>query len=510
MESPASLPLVVSLPNHERPLILRQAQDERWTAASFLRLSILFGFVALLLYSPALRGPFFWDDEELVYQNPDVVTRGGIVHVWYNTRASEYTPVATASYWFEWGWWQGRTVGYHVDNVLLHALNAALLWLVLSQLEIPGALIAALLFLVHPIAVESVAWIAERRNVLSTAFFLGSLASYLECQRAGNRRWYAAAVALLVFALLTKATVVVMPVLLLLLAWWRNGGVSRRDVTAIAPFAVLALVAGLVRIWFEQHRAMGSIDLQALTWAKRVSNAGVAIWFYIGKMLWPADLTLIYPRLSASPWTAGVAVVAIAVLVAVLIVGRRTWSRGPSIATAYLLVALAPSLGLVNMSYLQHSNVADHFAYLALLSAAALAGAALARLRRLGWALGLTAVLALSAVTVSRAWYFGHPDELWRLTATQNPEAWTAHEHIALSLYHGSNIAAAAEEFRRSLAIHPANYRAWFNLGTMLHLQERFEEAAAAYTRALALQPDLTVARRRLDACRQYRTILGS
>ena len=447
--------------------------------------------LAFAIYLPALRGPFFWDDDELVYQNPDVTAPGGILHVWANGAASEYTPVATASYWFEWGLWKRHTLGYHVDNVLLHALAAFLIWLVLEQLKIPGASAAAVLFLAHPLCVESVAWISERRNVLSLVFYLGAVLFYMRFEAAGARRDYAAVLALFTAALLTKATVVILPMALLLLVWWRRGRIGRKDLARVAPLFLLALAGGAVRIWFEMHRATNSGTLADSTLAARAGTAVQAIGFYAAKVVWPVNLCLIYPRLTG----------AAAIGAAALLVLCR-W-RGARFAVLYFLLALAPALGLVRMAYQQHADVADHFAYMALIAPVALAGAGAARWGRLGLVLAGVTAAVLMGFTVQRAWYFGHPDELWQLTARQNPAAWTAHEHVAIARYERRDFSGAAGEFQRSLELHPGNYRAWFNLGTSWHLLGRYPEAAAAYAQVLALRPGLAQAVQRLEACRR-------
>jgi tetratricopeptide (TPR) repeat protein len=255
---------------------------------------------------------------------------------------------------------------------------------------------------------------------------------------------------------------------------------------------------------------MGTVDLSRVTWSTRLSNAAAAVWFYIGKLIWPTNLTLLYPRLAPSPWTASLGTASIVLVIAMLIWRRGRWGRGPLAGTTCVLAALLPSLGLIDMSYLQHADVADHFAYLSLLAAAPLVGAWIGRHPRVCWAPALMAIVALSGLTASRAWYFGHPDELWRLSALQNPQAWTAHEHVALALFDQKDIAGAAAEFRRSLEIHPANYRAWFNLGTMLDLQRDCAGAVEAYVRARALKPGLGVAQKRIDACRERSPAPGS
>ena len=459
--------------------------------------------LALAIYLPALRGPFFWDDDELVYQNQDVVSPAGVMHVWWNTAASEYTPLATVSYWFEWGLWKRATLGYHLDNVLLHAVNAFLVWLVLLRLKIPGAFLAAVLFLVHPVCVESVAWISERRNVLSMAFYLLAILGYLRFQTEGRNRDYWLALALFGAALLSKATVVILPVTLLLIVWWVNGRVGRKDVLRMAPLFGLSLVAGALRIWFEFQRGMNAGTLPDSSFAGRAVAASQAVWFYLGEVFWPVHLSLIYPRLAGSPILAAIGAAGLAAALLVLFSKRSGWGRPYLLALCYFLLAIGPALGLLKMAYLQHADVSDHFAYMALIAPLALVAAGASRWGSTGRTLLAAACLVFAGLTLQRSWFFGHPEELWRLTIRQNPPAWTAHEHLAIARYERADIPGAIDGFQRSLELHPSNFRAWFNLGTMRHLQGRYPEAAAAYAQALALNPALVQARERLEACRR-------
>ncbi len=482
--------------------------DSTLPASAVGRRIAMLVLLGLLVYLPAFRGPFFWDDEEQVSQNPDVIQPFGILNTWLNTQASEYVPLTTTSYWFEWGWWHGATTGYHIDNVLLHGLNAGLLWLVLRRLRVGGSFIGSLLFLLHPVCVESVAWIAERRNVLTLMFGLLATLAYLQAEETGSRRSYYGALILFCAALLSKATIVMLPPVLLLSAWWLRGRFTLADLRRVTPFFALSLAAALVRIWFERRRAMGSIDLRDFTLARRAETATEAVWFYVGKVLYPFNLTLIYPRFSGSLGFAVMACIGIAGAVIILALVQKSWARPFVFAAAYFALMLVPALGLFDIAYMQHANVADHFQYLALIGPVALIGAGAARWPRLGLPVGTVICVVFVGLTASRAWYFGHPDELWRLTIKQNPAAWTAHEHLGIALYEKSEISAAAQEFERSVALRPQNFRAWFNLGTMLHLESRYDDAIAAYTRALDLRPDLVVARSRIEACRQKKTLI--
>jgi hypothetical protein len=465
--------------------------------------------LAAVVYAPSLNGPFFWDDDELLYQNPDVIHPGGILHVWVNNRSSDYTPLATASYWIEWGFWKRWTLGYHAVNVLLHGFAACLLWLVLRHLGLPGAFLAALMFDAHPVCVESVAWISERRNTLSMCFYLGSILAFLNYLETETPKHYRLALGLYAAALLCKGSVVVQPLVLLLVVWWLGRGrIVREDFSRIVPFGGLALAMGVVTIWFQHHRAMGSIDSSGLTFARRLTVASQAVWFYLAKAWFPFQLNLIYPALPALPFRAELlALPAVAGAWLILFRARAGWGRSLLFAFSYFVLALLPALGLIKMAYSQHAPVADHFQYLALIGPVALTAAGIQKLGRFRFAGGPVAVLVLACFTLTRSWYFGHPNELWQLTARDNPEAWTAHEHIGIARYEAGDLVSAERAFELSVKVRPPNYRAWFNLGVIRAQRGDCRDATGAFHRAAMLRPEFQEARKRAQACEKSSSV---
>jgi tetratricopeptide (TPR) repeat protein len=221
-------------------------------------------------------------------------------------------------------------------------------------------------------------------------------------------------------------------------------------------------------------------------------------WFYLTKTLLPVNVSLIYPRVTVSLVVAGVCSLGWLAIAGIAWWKRASWGRSLGFGAGYFLLALLPALGLIPMAYVQHSNVADHFAYLGMVApivGAAALGAVLLRsvpgIRFGGTVVVAVAIVLLACGSVQRAWCFGHPEQLWRVTIAQNPAAWTAHEHLAIALYERHEVAPAAAEFRRSVELHPSNYRAWFNLGVMLRMQGREQEAAKMFGAAVALRPEL-------------------
>ncbi|MDD5630286.1 MAG: O-GlcNAc transferase, partial [Elusimicrobia bacterium] len=195
-------------------------------------------------YLPALRGGFVWDDDYYA-ANPLLDQPGALRSIWTLEPAPwpyyrEY-PVVYTTFWMERKLWGPQPKGYHVDNVILHIINALLIWLLLKRLGLPGAWLAGAVFALHPVHVESVAWIAERKDVLSGLFFLSAFGGYLRFEEGGGRRWYWAALGLFLLGLLSKATICVLPVVLLLMRWQRGQGIGWRAVRDLLPFFLLAL-----------------------------------------------------------------------------------------------------------------------------------------------------------------------------------------------------------------------------------------------------------------------------
>src|ERR1039458_3512176 len=277
------------------------------TRKQILGAAAVLAAITVLVYFPAMRGGFIWDDGDMVTNNPLVKSAHGLLDIWAGTKLTDYHPLTYSVFWLEWRCWGMNPAGYHVVNILLHAGNVVLLWLVLRKLRVPGGWLAALLFGVHPVGVASVAWIAELKNTLSMWFYLGALWCWLRSEEEeGDAGFYAGALICFLLALLAKVSVVVLPVLLLLLAWWRHGRVSRRDWARTAPFFVLALALGLFGMTFQNKYTALNESLPV-----RLLGGSWAFWFYLGKIFWPVHLTVIYPRWiiqAASPaaWIPGI------------------------------------------------------------------------------------------------------------------------------------------------------------------------------------------------------------
>ncbi|HWP66788.1 MAG TPA: tetratricopeptide repeat protein [Candidatus Limnocylindria bacterium] len=444
----------------------------------------------LIAYATVFGAGFVWDDDDYVTANPTLRSLAGLWRIWTEPGAvPQYYPLTFTSLWVEFQLWGLSASGYHATNVLLHAANAVLVYLVLLRLAVPGAAVAAALFALHPVHVESVAWIAERKNVLSGLFYLAALLVYLPRLAGDAARWrYAAALALFVAALLSKTVTCTWPVVIMLLAWWRGRGWPRPVVREMAPALAFGVAAGLVTMWMETHHVGARGADWSLTFAERLLVAGRVPWFYLRTLVLPVQLTFIYPR-----WTIDVAALwqwafpaATALAVLALFAARRRLGLGPLVAALFFLVTLAPAAGFIDVYPMRYSFVADHFQYLASLGPLVVAGALL---WRAGANAALAVALGLGALTFVRGQAFADAETLWRDTIAKNPTASMPRLNLGLLLQQQGRLDEAIAQYERAIADHPDEADLHDNLAIALASSNRMAEAIAHWQRALTLAP---------------------
>ena len=339
----------------------------------------------------AISNGFIWDDDYYVENNATLRSPHGLLQIWTEPRTTpQYYPLVHTAFWVEYHLWQLRPAGYHLVNVLLHATSALVLRRLLARLAVPGAWLAAAIFAVHPVEVESVAWITERKNVLSAVFALAAILAYLRFSPADSAvpgtgdagdgprwHWYALALALYVAALLSKTVTASVPAVLVLIYWWKRERVTLRDVQRLAPFFVIGVVLSGVTVSLERTHVGATGGVFNLSPAERVLIAGRALWFYAAKLFWPWDLNFFYPRWQVDPrvgWQWLYPAAALAVVLA-LWIARRRIGRGPLVGVLIFAGVLVPALGFFNVYPFRYSYVADHFQYHASMALIALAAA---------------------------------------------------------------------------------------------------------------------------------------
>ncbi|MBW2286325.1 MAG: tetratricopeptide repeat protein [Deltaproteobacteria bacterium] len=485
--------------------------------------------LTLAAYGPTLDAGFIWDDDDYVTENPTLRTSDGLRRIWLDYGATpQYYPMVHTSYWLEYQLWGLEPAGFHAVNVLLHSFGAMLLWAVLAALGLPGAWFAAAIFAVHPVHVESVAWITERKNVLSGVFYMASVYAYLQSAGLGRRgvdehgatRLYAFSLVCFAAALLSKTVTGSLPAVILLLVWWRRGRVGWSDVQPLIPYFLLAAGFGLLTARLEtQH--VGAVGWEwDLSFVDRILIAGRALWFYAGKLVWPTQLSFNYPRFEIDSsdlvaWLYPAAAVAVVIAAWAL---RARFGRGPLVAVLVFAGSLFPALGFFDVYPMRYSFVADHFQYLAsvgliALFAALAANAASRRLwpqggQRAGGRTGPELICAglVLALLTGMSWRQAHVyrdvETLWRDTLAKNRDSWLALSHLGTIAEDRGQLDEAVEYYRASLRVEPRQHEAHNNLGNALRLRGEFDEAAVAIERSLAVQPSYGLAHNSLGLVR--------
>jgi tetratricopeptide (TPR) repeat protein len=478
---------------------------------SYLRRPFVAGwFIALFLcaatilaYRPALNGGFIWDDDAYVTKNSLLTAPDGLRRIWFSLESpSQYFPLTYTAFRIERAVWGLNPSGYHWVNLLLHLANAFLVWRLLARLRIPGAWLAASIFALHPVQVESVAWITELKNVLMGFFFLLTLLAWVEyIDISIGRRWlfYFAALFFYLLALCAKTTACTLPAALILILWLREMPIQWRRLVEILPFLLLGIGMGLIAVWWERYHQGTRGALFALNPLERLLIASRATWFYLGKLLWPANLIFIYPQWKvnirdalAYSWLLGSAALALAILL-----GRNRMGRGVEVGVLFFIATLSPLLGFIMLYTFRYTFVADHYQYLAAIGPIALISTGIARLlgpvsyTRL--AMGLVSVVILGPLwllTWGQSSTYRDIETLWRTTIVRNHDCWMAYNNLGIALFRKGEIEPAISQYEKSLELHPDYAQAHYNLGNALLEKGEIDQAIAHCLEALRLEPN--------------------
>lgn len=484
-----------------------------------------------LAYSATWRAGFIWDDDMHVTANPVIVGPQGLGDIW-TTASANYFPLTLTTFWLLHALFGLDPTPYHLANVALQAACALVLWRVLLRLRIPGAWLAAALWALHPVQVESVAWISELKNTQACLFFLLAIRSFLQWLADDSPRWrarhYAALLLFTACAYLSKASTVMLPVALLLGAWWQTGRVTVRHLVAILPVLLFSAAASAWTIWEQKYHSYALGPEWNQTLGERIVIAGRAVWFYLGKLLWPHPLMFIYPRWqpSAAPLAFVPFLAVLAFTIALVVLLPRT--RGLLVAALFFGALLFPVLGFFNVYFFRYSFVADHFQHLASIGPLTVAAVGLtqlhgylaARVGRVALLLPAVILLTLTVLTWRETRVYQDSSTLWHTAYARNPAAWMA----ATILGNEATEAGRPEEGLRlhdtALRVHPDAFEVHYNRGLALKKLGRIDEAIAAYQRALALKQNFPEAEHNLavaylaanrgaDAVRHFRRSLA-
>jgi hypothetical protein len=505
-----------------------RSPDERW--AMFICQVAILVLATLWIYSPTYHGDWLWDDDQAITQNAVAQGPWNFYKHWIWPDGADYWPLTGTGFWIQWHLFGMNQTGYHVVNIIFHILGALAFWRLLHVMRLPGAWLGGLVFAIHPVGVESVAWVSEFKNTLSLPLLMLSAAAYVRFDEADEEspralRFYAAAVVLYLFTMFAKTSMVMFPFVLLLYAWWKHGEVKARDIIASIPFFLISLALGLMTIKFQHEKAIGSETIlvgdfrTAAGLAQRFALAGMSILHYLWKSVWPFELLTIYPRWDVEPpkvWQ----------FLPWPIIGgavwwlwshrgtaeQPTWQRHMLFVFGFFVLMLFPILGFVTISYMRITWVADHFLYLPMIgfiafgcAAVATAYAKLSRTEQpaaVGVAALLLAVLGLASFRYAHVW--AGEESLWPHTIAGHPSpctyprcgCWQAHNRLGAKKFARGDVEAAHFHFQNSTRLRPDLGETHNNLGT----------THSARAQMAAQRGDAAAAKREMDlAIEQFR-----
>ncbi len=476
------------------------------------RSPLVVAVLALTAHLLSLGSGWIWDDDSYVTANPLMSSESGFVDAFLPNTTPQYYPLVFGGLWIQYAISGSDPLAYHLVNLLMHATNAALLCIVLTQLRVKHAFWIAAIFAVHPMGVETVAWVTERKNVQSMLFALASISVYLRYLDASRDRvlgTWLVSFFLFVCALLSKTTAIFVPPCLVLALLWMHRPMNRKIVVSVAPFFIAGIASGLFTAHVERTVVGAVGDEFMLTWLERLQLAGRTAAFYVARFAFPAEQIFIYPRFTLDvrsvldwiPFLGGVAILAW---------GLLQWKRrrAPLVLTLWYGAAIFPALGFFDVWPFRYSFVADHFAYaampiLAFLLVLLIVGVFAswrdnARIAMLG---GI--VLLLIPLSWRATAKYDDEETLWVTTAAQNPSAWIAHNNLAMIQlgyaeqrqaegdFTGVRTAAeiALDAAQKAGALKPDEFTNAVNRSEALRLLGRHDEALLEADRACELAP---------------------
>ncbi|HEY0369384.1 MAG TPA: tetratricopeptide repeat protein, partial [Chthoniobacterales bacterium] len=470
-----------------------------------LGLTMLLVVATIAGYQQIWRAGFVWQDDMSVSANPLLTVVGGLRAVWLHPFAG-LSPVAFTFVSLEHALWGTNAVGYHWFSIGLHLVNVLILWRVLRNLELPGAWLAAAMFALHPVEVESVAWVTQQRDLLMGFWSLLALLAWLTFvagKHRGELKFYFVCLICFLLALGCDPIACLLPFVFLLISWLKRGAISFSRVVQVIPFALLGgIVAGLT--WWQARYQLGEGARFATPILERVVLAARDFWFYLAKLLWPTAYPFHYTRWNIAEtsafdyiWVGG-----LVLLVALILLARRWCRRGPETALVFFALLLAPTLVFVVLGTLRYSFLADHYPYLASIGPLALVAAGVtsaleSRQRLKAVLLPLIGMVILAALGF-RAWQqartYASSEALLNEIAAHYPLRWLAHYDVANWLLIRRDVDAALARYQEAIDSYPRNLALRKELADRLVRLGRSGEAVEQYRAVLALDPNSAVA----------------
>jgi tetratricopeptide (TPR) repeat protein len=469
--------------------------------------ALLLVLAVILVYLPIWHAGYIWDDEMILSANPCIVGPLGLREIW-TTSAAKFYPFVLTTFWVEHALWGLASLPYHLVNMGLHAASAVVLWRVLQNLNVRGAWLGAALWALHPVQVETAAWISEMKNTESCFFYLLTILFFIRSLKHPPQhtdRWNTVLTFLCAaLAMASKSSTLLLPVILALCIWWMKGKWQWRDMSKVGLILLMAGVAAfLTSLTVRQN---GTDEMHwAESWQERVAIGGDVFWFYLGKLIWPHPLITFYPRweINTGLWTSYIPIAAVVLVPTILWFQRRSWARPYLFAYVYYLLNLLPVMGLFTMTGFRYSLVEDHLQYIASMGPLALAGSELTRVaifvfsRRqvLRYVLGAGFLLIPGIQSWQQSWVYHDDHGLWMYNLSKNPNSWLAYNGLGVELDREGRFDEAIQYLQKSIAINPNYAMTHQNLAGVYLEKRETDEALAEYNKSLAINPNGTLPR---------------
>ena len=475
---------------------------------------LLIFIVVFIFYYPSIENNYIWDDDDYVTENKTLRSIEGLKKIWFKPGSvPQYYPLVHSTYWLEYQIWGLNSKGYHLVNILLHIFNALLLFIILKRLNIPGAFLASFIFALHPVHVESVAWITERKNTLSAFFYLSSLYSFLIYSKIDSNNqnsnieskspqiYYWLSFLLFICALLSKTITCSLPVVFFIIYYYKNIKINFKALIKVVPFILIGILFGLITIWMEKYSVKAEGPEWKYSFLERILIAGHAVWFYLYKLILPVNLTFIYPKwdISIKFYWQYVYAIFIPAMLIILWVLKNKFSKGPLCAFVFFLITISPALGFINIYPMRYTFVADHYQYIASMGPIILFSSFIVyifsqveilKAKYIKLLLFCALIIILGINTSSQTMIYKNETTLWVDTLEKNPKAWMAYNNLGNTLLKKDQIDKAEELFMEAIRLNPKFHEAYNNLGAVNLSKGHIENAILNFEHVLKLHPD--------------------
>jgi tetratricopeptide (TPR) repeat protein len=459
----------------------------------------------LWIYGPALQGGWLWDDDMAITGNAMIQSPTGLWSIWFEPGSQvDYYPIKASVQWLQWHLWGIDMLGYHLTNVMLHILSALLVWRLFHKFHLRLAWLGGLIFAIHPVQVESVAWITELKNTLSLPLFLLAMCAYIDYEEHGKSKDYGLALGMFLAAMLCKLSVVLFPFVILLYLWWKRGQIGWNDLKTSLPFFGVSLLLGLITIgsgiWDHRFNHTDPGAMPVAGFLARIVAAGLSVSFYFSKSFLPVALLPIYPKWTIDP-SSPVQYLPWLVLGGVICwlwTKRHDWGRSALLGLGFFLINLAPCPGFIPNSDMAFAWVMNHFLYLPIIGLIGLVVAALEQLENqlptsfrpctIGLLIVSLALLAFQSRACAALYL--NSETLWNYEIRHNPAAWLAHNNLGDALLKSGRLPEAMEQYEQALRYKPDYADAHNNLGDVFQQMGQIPEAINQYELALHFEPD--------------------